>query len=127
MWQFYDPPLECHILIEWPLSSIDQRLRGPDTENSSEDRSAPKRNIFTPLEAARSSSEVVFLSWAHSFEEGWGPVMDQGGYGGAFGGAKAGGAPDPLNFVKRPIVSLRICTLVRFFWKKFWKVCSEDN
>ena len=41
--------------------------------------------------------------------------MDQGGYGGAFGGAKAGGAPDPLVFVKRPIVSLRICTLVSFF------------
>jgi hypothetical protein len=38
--------------------------------------------------------------------------MDQGGYGGAFGGAKAGGAPDPLVFVKRPMVSLRICTLV---------------
>lgn len=38
--------------------------------------------------------------------------MDQGGYGGAFGGAKAGGAPDPLTFVKRPIVTLRICTLV---------------
>ena len=37
--------------------------------------------------------------------------MDQGGF--AFGGAKAGGAPDPLVFVKRPIVSLRICTLVR--------------
>jgi len=38
--------------------------------------------------------------------------MDQGGYGGAFGGAKAGGAPDPLVFVKRPMVSLRICTLL---------------
>ena len=41
--------------------------------------------------------------------------MDQGGHGGAFGGAKAGGAPDPLVFVKRPLVSLRICTLVRLF------------
>ena len=46
--------------------------------------------------------------------------MDQGGPGGAFGGAKAGGAPDPLVFVKRPLVSLRICTLVRLFSNIFF-------
>ena len=39
--------------------------------------------------------------------------MDPGGFGGgAFGGAKAGGAPDPLTFLKRPIVCMRVCTLV---------------
>ena len=39
--------------------------------------------------------------------------MDPGGYGGgAFGGAKAGGAQDPLTFLKRPIVCMRVCTLV---------------
>jgi len=38
--------------------------------------------------------------------------MDPGGYGGgAFGGAKAGGAQDPLTFLRRPIVCMRICTL----------------
>jgi len=38
--------------------------------------------------------------------------MDPGGYGGgAFGGAKAGGAQDPLTFLKRPIVCMRVCTL----------------
>lgn len=45
--------------------------------------------------------------------------MDQGGYGGAFGGAKAGGTQDPLTFVKRPIVTLRICTLVRIRFLSF--------
>jgi len=38
--------------------------------------------------------------------------MDPGGYGGAFGGAKAGGAQDPLDFLKKPIVVLRLATLV---------------
>jgi len=38
--------------------------------------------------------------------------MDPGGYGGgAFGGAKAGGAQDPLTFLRRPIVCMRVCTL----------------
>jgi len=38
--------------------------------------------------------------------------MDTGGYGtGAFGGSKAGGAPDPLSFLRRPIVCMRVCTL----------------
>lgn len=39
--------------------------------------------------------------------------MDPGGYGqGAFGGAKASGATDPLTFLRRPIVCMRVCTLV---------------
>jgi len=38
--------------------------------------------------------------------------MEPGGYGGgAFGGAKAGGAQDPLAFLRRPIVCMRVCTL----------------
>ena len=44
--------------------------------------------------------------------------MDPGGYGGgaagAFGGGKAGGAQDPLTFVKRPAVVIRICSLVSY-------------
>jgi len=39
--------------------------------------------------------------------------MDPGGYGGsgAFGGGKAGGDQDPVTFVKRPTVIIRICSL----------------
>merc|ERR1712012_719295 len=38
--------------------------------------------------------------------------MDPGGYGqGAFGGAKASGATNPLTFLRRPIVCMRVCTL----------------
>merc|ERR1711874_390523 len=37
--------------------------------------------------------------------------MDSGGFGGAFGGAKASGATDPLTFLRRPIVCMRVCTL----------------
>lgn len=37
--------------------------------------------------------------------------MDPGGFGGAFGGEKAGGRQDPLTFVKRPAVVIRICSL----------------
>ena len=48
----------------------------------------------------------------HFTEEGPDKTMDPGGYGGAFGGAKAGGAQDPLTFIRRPIVGLRICCLV---------------
>ena len=38
--------------------------------------------------------------------------MDPGGFGGAFGGTKAGGQVDPLSYIKRPAVVLRICALV---------------
>ena len=40
--------------------------------------------------------------------------MDPGGFGGpgAFGGGKAGASQDPVNFVKRPAVIIRICSLV---------------
>ena len=39
--------------------------------------------------------------------------MDPGGYAqGAFGGAKASGSTDPLTFLRRPIVCMRVCTLV---------------
>ena len=38
--------------------------------------------------------------------------MDSGGFGGAFGGAKASGATDPLTFLRRPIVCMRVCCLV---------------
>lgn len=42
--------------------------------------------------------------------------MDPGGFGGggpgAFGGGKAGAAQDPVNFVKRPAVIIRICSLL---------------
>ena len=50
--------------------------------------------------------------------------MDPGGYGGtgaagmdggpgAFGGGKAGAAQDPISFVQRPAVIIRVCSLVR--------------
>ena len=40
--------------------------------------------------------------------------MDPGGGAGAFGGSMAGsGAQDPLTFVKKPTVMLRIACLVR--------------
>ena len=51
--------------------------------------------------------------------------MDPGGYGqGAFGGAKASGATDPLTFLRRPIVCMRVCTLVRSYdsWVDFKRV-----
>ena len=38
--------------------------------------------------------------------------MDPGGIGGAFGGVKAGGQQDPLTYVKRPAVVIRIFALV---------------
>ena len=38
--------------------------------------------------------------------------MDPGGLGGAFGGGKAGGAQDPLTFLKKPIVMIRLSALV---------------
>jgi len=40
--------------------------------------------------------------------------MDPGGFGGAgaFGGGKAGADQDPVNFVKRPTVIIRICSLL---------------
>lgn len=40
--------------------------------------------------------------------------MDPGGFGGsgAFGGGKAGGDQDPVTFVKRPTVIIRICSLL---------------
>ena len=38
--------------------------------------------------------------------------MDPGGIGGAFGGVKAGGQQDPLTYLKRPTVVIRICALV---------------
>jgi len=38
--------------------------------------------------------------------------MDPGGFGGAFGGTKAGGQVDPLSYIKRPAVVLRICALL---------------
>ena len=44
---------------------------------------------------------------------GWGTTafaMDPGG--GAFGGGKAGAAQDPISFLKRPGVIVRICGLV---------------
>jgi len=37
--------------------------------------------------------------------------MDPGGIGGAFGGVKAGGQQDPLTYVKRPAVVIRIFAL----------------
>jgi len=38
--------------------------------------------------------------------------MDPGGLGGAFGGVKAGGQQDPLSYLKRPAVVIRICALL---------------
>lgn len=38
--------------------------------------------------------------------------MDPGGLGGAFGGVKAGGQQDPLTYVKRPAVVIRIFALL---------------
>ncbi len=42
--------------------------------------------------------------------------MDPGGYAGggsgAFGGGKAGAAQDPLNFLKKPVVMIRLSALV---------------
>lgn len=38
--------------------------------------------------------------------------MDPGGIGGAFGGVKAGGQQDPITFLKRPAVIIRICALL---------------
>ena len=62
--------------------------------------------------------------------------MDPGGLGGAFGGVKAGGAQDPLTYVKRPAVVIRICALVRIslliyqkmltFDKRYTRTCSND-
>ncbi|TRY68890.1 hypothetical protein TCAL_04677 [Tigriopus californicus] len=38
--------------------------------------------------------------------------MDPGGYGGAFGGSKAGGQQDPLTFLKKPNVVMRLSALI---------------
>ena len=51
--------------------------------------------------------------------------MDPGGFGGAFGGTKAGGQVDPLSYIKRPAVVLRICALVSNSSHKLHPI--EDN
>ena len=50
--------------------------------------------------------------------------MDPGGIGGAFGGVKAGGQQDPLTYVKRPAVVIRIFALVS---KNLLKIAILDT
>eukprot|EP00095_Tigriopus_kingsejongensis_P010890 maker-scaffold1216_size55193-snap-gene-0.11 protein:Tk10890 transcript:maker-scaffold1216_size55193-snap-gene-0.11-mRNA-1 annotation:"synaptogyrin-1 " len=50
--------------------------------------------------------------------------MDPGGYGGAFGGAKAGGEQDPLQFLKKPNVVIRLSALV-FAMVVFGSISSQ--
>jgi hypothetical protein len=46
--------------------------------------------------------------------------MDPGGVG-AFGGGKAGGAQDPISYVKRPAVVIRITAMVRIPLLTYYK------